>query len=328
MLGNAHFYNRTIRKVVVAFGTLFNDIYLHRQNLEGSQTKERFKIPLNYGSKEKYLTRISSDPTLTKSIDSVVPRISFDLDGLTYDASRKMPSMIRNFSPSTQPSVSVQFVPVPYDFNFSLSIYTRNTEDATQILEQILPFFTPDFTVTIDFIPGMEQKYDLPIILNSVESQVDYEGDLMTTRLIIWNLQFTAKGNIWPPMKNAEIILEANTNIYIDTSDSNTQKVYVDKANGSGTYVANEVIRVTDRDLTGKVLYWSNSNSGILIVNSLNKPLKSGDVVVGDNGNATYTISSLYINNLPAVTIITSPDPSNALPNSSFGFSTEITENN
>jgi hypothetical protein len=114
----------------------------------------------------------------------------------------------------------------------------------------------------------------------------------------------------------------------LDTSDSNTQKVYVDKANGSGTYVANEVIRVTDRDLTGKVLYWSNSNSGILIVNSLNKPLKSGDVVVGDNGNATYTISSLDINNLPAVTIITSPDPSNALPNSSFGFSTEITENN
>ena len=196
MLGNDHFYNRTIRKVVVAFGTMFNDIHVVRYNKTGTTEYEKFKVPLNYGSKEKYLVRLASDPTLTKSIATTVPRISFDLTGMTYDASRKLPSTVRNFAQETSTSVKTQFVPVPYDFQFSLSIYVRNTEDGTQILEQILPFFTPDFNVTIDFIPSMGKKYDMPVILNSVSNEVDYEGDFMNTRLIIWNLEFTAKAYI------------------------------------------------------------------------------------------------------------------------------------
>jgi hypothetical protein len=152
MLGNEHFYNRTIRKVVVAFGTMFNDIHVVRYNKAGTTAYEKFKVPLNYGAKEKYITRLTSDPTLTKSIATSVPRISFDMTGMTYDSSRKLPSTVRNFAAETATAVKTQYVPVPYDFSFSLSIYVRNTEDGTQILEQILPFFTPDFNVTIDFI--------------------------------------------------------------------------------------------------------------------------------------------------------------------------------
>jgi hypothetical protein len=218
VLGNGHFYNRTIRKVVVAFGTMFNDIVVVRYNKDGTTPRERFKVPLSYGAKEKYITRLTSDPNFIKSVNVVVPRISFNLDGLSYDASRKQITTLQNFSviPGSQSLMKSQYFPVPYNFDFSLSIYVRNTEDGTQILEQILPFFTPDFTVTVDFIQPMDQKYDLPIILNSVQSNVEYEGDMMSTRLITWDLTFTAKGFIWPLIKtNTSYIRNANNVLHV-----------------------------------------------------------------------------------------------------------------
>jgi hypothetical protein len=220
MLGNPHFYNRTIRKVVVAMGTVLNDIELVRYSRDGTTAYEKFKVPLSYGAKEKYYTRITSDPNLTKSVATVVPRISFELTGLSYDSSRKQISTLQNFVAGTSyNTMASQYVPIPYDFSFSVSVYVRNTEDGTQILEQILPFFTPDFTVTVNFIPTLDATYDLPIILNSVSNEVDYEGDMMTTRLIIWNLEFTAKGYIWPPVKSGgKLITSANTNIFSSES--------------------------------------------------------------------------------------------------------------
>lgn len=221
MLGNPHFYHRSIRKVVSLFGTLFNDIEIIRFDKDNSP-KERFKVPLSYGPKEKYITRIESDPNLTKSINTLVPRISFNLDSLSYDPSRKQISTLRNFSANTNSSLKTQFAPVPYNFEFSLSIFVRNTEDGTQIIEQILPFFTPDFTVNVDFIPGMDQKYDVPIILNDVTYTVDYEGDFSTTRVINWDMSFSVKAYLWPPIKNADIIRQANTNISQNSNMSNT----------------------------------------------------------------------------------------------------------
>jgi hypothetical protein len=200
MLNNPHFYNRTIRKVVVSFGTIFNDINVVRFTKEGIP-QQKFLVPLSYGAKEKYYTRLLSDPSLTKSVNTVVPRMSFNLDSLSYDISRKQLSTLQNFSYTTANGLASQYAPIPYNFDFSMSIYVRHTEDGTQILEQILPFFTPDFTVTVDFIDSMCQKYDMPIILNSVTNNTDYEGDMMTTRLITWDLQFTAKGFIWPIVK-------------------------------------------------------------------------------------------------------------------------------
>jgi hypothetical protein len=326
MLGNAHFYNRTIRKIVVAFGTVFNDIFLIRYTKDGLTAKETFKVPLNWGAKEKYITRINADPTLTKSIATTVPRISFEMTGMSYDSSRKLPSTMRNFSANNATSVKTQFVPVPYNFDFSLSIYVRNTEDGTQILEQILPFFTPDFSLTVDFIPDLDPKYDMPIILNSVSNEVDYEGDMMTTRLIIWNLEFTAKGHIWPPVKTSKIITTANTNTFIQPNNTIQQKVYVDFANGIGRFSDSETIRVTDKDVHGEVSYFSNSNNGILIVKSLTDLLEVGDIVRGDFSGATYTISTLDVTPLILQTITTTPNPANAEPDDEFGFSETITD--
>ena len=326
MLGNAPFYNRTIRKIVVAFGTVFNDIYVVRYTKDGLTAKETIKVPLNWGAKEKYVTRLTSDPTLTKSIATTLPRISFDMTGMSYDSSRKLPSTMRNFSANNASTIKTQFVSVPYNFDFSLSIYVRNTEDGTQILEQILPFFTPDFSVTVDFIPSMEPKYDMPIILNSVSNEVDYEGDMMTTRMIIWNLEFTAKGHIWPPVKIQKVASNSNINLFVQPNSTIEQQVYVDFANGVGRFSDSETLRVTDRNVYGKVVYFSNANNGILVVQSLNDYLEIGDIVRGDFTGATFTIKTTDENALKLKTITTSPNPANAEPDDEFGFSETTTD--
>jgi len=212
MLQNRHFYHRTIRKVVVAFGTLFNNIQLIRYTKDLSQEKERFRVPLSYGSKEKYVTRLFSDPNLIKSVAIVVPRISFEMTGLSYDSGRKQISSIRNFSANNSTRLNTQFVPIPYNFDFSMSIFVRNTEDGT---------------VTVDFIPGMDQKYDLPIILNSVNTTTEYEGDFLSTRYITWDLEFTVKGYIWPSLNTGKYIRQANTNIIVSQDPTN----YIESAN-------------------------------------------------------------------------------------------------
>jgi len=328
MLKNPHFYNRTIRKIVVAFGSMFNDIQLIRYSKDGLTAHEITKVPLNYGAKEKYLVRINSDPTLTKSIATTVPRMSFDMDGLTYDSSRKQQTTLQNFGFGSS-KMRTQYVPVPYNFDFSLSIYVRNTEDGTQILEQILPFFTPDFTVTVDFIKEMDQLYDMPIILNSVTPEVDYEGDMLNTRLIIWNLNFTAKAYIWPPViqDNGGLILQANANIYTDSTNLDAQKVFVDYANGkSGFFTTGEDIGVINKKTTGKVVYFSNTSAGQLIVTDLNQRLNVGDTVVGLYSNSHYVIKTVDTSPTKSVAIVITPKPPGANVDTAYGFEEIFTD--
>jgi len=325
MLGNAQFYHRTIRKMVVTFGTLFNDIEIVRYTQAGAP-KEKLKIPLSYGAKERYLTRLTSNPTLTKSINTLVPRMSFNLDNLEYDTSRKQISTLQNFSSDTDSTVKTQFVPVPYNYEFSLSIYVRNTEDGTQILEQILPFFTPDFSVVVDFIPSMNQKYTVPIILNSVSSTVDYEGsdEDGTTRLIVWDLNFTVKSYIWPPVKSGDLITRANTQLFIDLTNQSEQKAYVDFANGSGVFSQGEVVRDTANNFFGTVEYFSNTNTGAIVITGANKPLESNYVLTGDYTNSKYVVTSLEQSAIKAVKVVTEPDPLTAGPEEDFGFTETI----
>lgn len=327
MLGNAQFYHRTIRKMVVVFGTMFNDLEIVRYTQAGVP-KEKQKVPLSYGPKERYLTQITSDPNLIKSINTVVPRMSFNLDSLEYDVSRKQVSTLQNFAAATNTGVSTQFLPVPYNFEFSLSIYVRNTEDGTQILEQILPFFTPDFNVVVDFIPAMNQKYNVPIILNSVASTVEYEGGMSdgTTRLIIWDLTFTAKSFIWPPVKSGKIINTANTNLNIDLTSKEIQKVYVDYANGNNVFTTGETLRDTANGFVGTVEFFSNTSLGTLVITGGNKYIESGYTLTGDYSGAKYNVSTLDINSINAAAVITEPTPNTALPNTSYGFIETIIE--
>lgn len=327
MLGNDHFYNRTIRKIVVAFGTLFNDIVLVRYNKLGTIEYERMRVPLTYASKEKFITRLESDPTLTKSIATSLPRISFEMIGIEYDSTRKQQSLMKNVTPNINGGFNTQFAPIPYNFNFTLSFYVRNQEDGTQILEQILPFFTPDFTITLDLVPGMNQKYDMPIILNSATPDISYEGDMLSTRMIIWTLEFTVKAFIFPPVKTSNsIIRQANTNIYIDNQVRDAQKVYVDYANGTGVFTTSENIRISNKSVTGKVTYFSNNSTGMLVLEELTDLLVDGDVIKGDYSNAIYTVDAVDLVPVKAVEIITRPEPIDANPDDDYGFQDTITE--
>lgn len=329
MLGNKHFYNRTIRKIVVAFGTLFNDIQMVRYNKAGDTEYEKMRVPLSYATKEKFITRLKSDPTLNKSINVSLPRMSFQLDGITYDSSRKQSTLTQNFSLNASThTINKQYAPIPYNFDFSLSLYVRNMEDGTQILEQILPFFTPDFTVTVRLVPNMTQTYDLPVILNSVTPDFDFEGDMLTTRTLIWTLTFTLRGYIFPPvdMSGNGIISQANTDISIDSRDViNGQKLYVDKANGYGVYVTGETVRVDRRNVFGHVVYFSNNNTGTLIVDSLNAPLQENDIIKGDYSNAEYTVDTVDLAPVKSIVITTRPDPVSANVDDDYGFSETFT---
>jgi hypothetical protein len=222
MLGHT-FYHNTIRRYVILFGTLFNDIHINRVDTGGSVT-QTIKVPISYGPKEKMLARLDADPNLNRPA-IVLPRMSFELTDLNYGPTRKLNTIgkIVAANPNDTNSAKYQFTPVPYDLNFILSIAVKNADDGTRILEQILPFFTPNWNSTVDLIPELGIKLDIPIVLNAVSSEDTYEGNFEERRSIVWTLSFTMKGYIFGPTRPAngsgsgQLIKLANVNFY-DTS--------------------------------------------------------------------------------------------------------------
>jgi len=220
MLGST-FYHQTIRKYVAAFGTLFNDINVERKN-SGGTVVEKIKVPLAYGPKQKHVLASQETTTVTRQTATRTPRMGFALTGVAYDSVRKLNTVGRNVAANTAAGTSTlmtQYNPVPYNFDFTLYILVKNAEDGTQILEQILPFFTPEFTVTINTIPEMGIKADTPIVLNSADVSDEYEGDLDSRRTIIWTLSFLLKGYIYPDLKTSSVIKTIEVNFRLTGSD-------------------------------------------------------------------------------------------------------------
>ena len=215
MLGT-YFYHKTIRKMVVLFGTIFNDIWVKRTN-NNDVVVEQMKVPVSYGSKGKFLTRLNQDPTLTKQTAITTPRIGFEITGLTYDPVRKLNTLGTSLKKGTDAgTLKKQYNPVPYNFDVGCYILVRNQDDGTQIMEQILPHFTPEFTVTITQIADMGIKTDIPIILNSATVEDQYEGDFATRRAIVWSLAFMMKGFIYPDIKdNSAVIKKVVTDLHL-----------------------------------------------------------------------------------------------------------------
>ena len=208
MLGT-YSYHEIIKKTVVAFGTLFNNIELRRTS--GSKT-EVMKVPLAYGPKQKFLARLRQvgDLTTQDQVQITLPRISFEINGIAYDPSRKLSptSYIRN---TTNDTTNKGFMPIPYNINFELAIMSKNQDDALQILEQILPYFQPSFNLTMNLIPDLGEKRDYPVSLTSVDYSDEYEGDYDTRRTLIYTLQFQAKTYLYGPVqdKSGELITKA-----------------------------------------------------------------------------------------------------------------------
>lgn len=185
------FDHNIIRKYTVLFGALFNDLYITRKN-STEEIVETVKIPLSYAPKNKLLTRLRSDPDLSQPFAVNLPRISFELVGLTYAANRKLQTMNK-----VHGTDSWAYNPVPYDLHYNLYIGCKNTADGTQIIEQILPYFTPDWSVDVNLVPEINQSTDVIIVLNSVTSDDSYEGAIDAERDIIWTLSFTVKGMLF-----------------------------------------------------------------------------------------------------------------------------------
>ena len=217
MLGST-FYHQTIRKYVAAFGTLFNDLNVERKN-SSDVVVERVKVPLAYGPRQKWILALQETTTDRRVLATRLPRMGFALTGTTYDSVRKLNTVGVNYAANSSLSTTTtqlkQYNPVPYNFDFDLFILVNNAEDGTQILEQILPYFTPEFTVTINTIPDMGIKTDVPIILNSASQSDEYEGELATRRTIIWTLSFTLKGQLYPDIKSGSVIKTIEVNFRI-----------------------------------------------------------------------------------------------------------------
>ena len=228
MLNNNVFYHGIIRKSIVAFGRLFSDIYIDRKQGDSvtGTTIQRLQIPLAYAPKEKWLVRIEQDPTLENHTYISLPRMSFEILGYNYDPARKVNRMQQIKCGDGSGSVSTMYTPVPYNIDISLYILTKTQEDGLQIVEQILPTFTPEYTMTINAVPDMNVKLDVPIILNSVAVNDEYDGDFQTRRFVTHTLNFQMKVNLFGPITGKNVIDTVNANVGSNEDFSNPNRVY------------------------------------------------------------------------------------------------------
>jgi len=219
MLGNRQFYHETVRSIIVGFGTLFNDIHVVRKNNSGVVTQS-MKVPLAYGPKQKWLTRLDADAGLDSKVALTLPRLGFEIQNLTYDPARKL-NRVQKFkkvksSSSDAGKLDTQYMPVPYNLNIQLYAMAKQSDDALQMVEQILPYFQPDYTLTIKDMEDMGIARDIPIVLNSINYEDSYRGDYAERRAIMYTLDFTTKFYLYGPVTSSKIIKSVQVDQYTD----------------------------------------------------------------------------------------------------------------
>jgi hypothetical protein len=218
------FYNEGLRKLTVAFGTIFNDIQVKKADADGKLVQS-ITVPLAYGPKEKFLVRLDQQKDLQdREFAIVLPRMSFEISGIVYDHTRKLSRVqkYRTTKTNTGASLNYNYAPVPYNINYTLNIFTATAENGLQIVEQILPYFQPDYTVTLNLLPELDIKRDVPIVLNSVGYEDSYTGNFDQRRAVIYTLNFTAKTYLFGPSSTSKVILKTQSDVHgtIDTTTS------------------------------------------------------------------------------------------------------------
>tara|TARA_A100001201_G_scaffold31424_1_gene33954 strand:- start:135 stop:980 length:846 start_codon:yes stop_codon:yes gene_type:complete len=256
MLGT-YYYHEIVRKTIIAFGTLFNDIHIRHQDGAGNDITD-MKVPLAYGPSQKFLARITQQADLNKAVQITMPRMSFEMTSIQYDSTRKS-SLVQTFKTCEDGTKAKKvFMPVPYNIGFELNVLSKLNDDSLQILEQILPYFQPHFNLTIDLVESIGEKRDIPIVLESVSFQDDYEGSFDTRRALIHTLTFTAKTYLFGPIA--------------DTSDGLIRKVQVDMYTNTDVKSAKREMRYTVTP-TSKI---DRNNDGV-INEADHKLLEPGD---------------------------------------------------
>jgi hypothetical protein len=229
MLGT-YYYHQIIRKTIIAFGTLFNGINIRHTEQDGTAFSD-IRVPIAYGPTQKFLARLEQQENLNKAVQITLPRMSFEMVSLNYDPTRKS-SVTQTFKACDDGgNIKKVYMPVPYNVGFELSILTKLNDDALQIIEQILPFFQPSFNLTIDLLDSIGEKRDIPMVLDSISFQDDYEGDFSTRRALIYTLRFTAKTYLFGPVA--------------DSTEGLIRKVQVDMYTNTDTQTATREVRYT-----------------------------------------------------------------------------------
>ena len=226
----AQYYHGILRKYVMAFGNLFNDIIIQRLNTSGVKIQS-IAVPIAYGPKEKFLARLKQDPNLDSKTAITLPRIGFEISSYQYAPTRKLSSTIKNVNilNSDTARLKSQYVPVPYDITFALSIFVRNADDGCQIVEQILPYFRPEFTTNVRLIPEMDIVVDTPVTLQDISVEDSYEGDFDTRRALIYNMNFIVKGLLFGPVSTSGVIKRsiARVKLNIDADTPTSERITV-----------------------------------------------------------------------------------------------------
>lgn len=259
------FYHGSIRKYVILFGTLFNDVVIQKDDASGNAV-ETIKVPLSYSPKEKMLARLSQDPNLDRKYAIQLPRMGFEITSMSYSATRKLATINRRVkqNATNEDQLNYLYNPVPYDITFSLYVMVKNAEDGTRILEQILPYFTPEWTASVNLVPSMDIVMDIPVVLINVTPQDTYEGGFTDRRALIWTLDFVMKGYLFGPVKKSGVIKLANVNFY-DSGDYDAEADMIERirvrpgldANGDPTSNASLSIPLGDIP--------ANSNYGYIV---------------------------------------------------------------
>ena len=221
MLGT-YYYHEILRRTVISFGTLFNEIHVRHTGKNGENLSE-IKVPVSYGPRQKFLARIQLQPELNKATTLSLPRMSFEMTNIQYDPTRKS-GITQTFKASDGTNMKKVFLPVPYNIGFELNVLTKQNDDALQIVEQILPFYQPSFTLTVDLVDSIGEKRDIPMVLDNISFDDQYEGDFATRRALIYTLNFTAKTYLFGPIAETTegLIKKVQTDFYMNTENIST----------------------------------------------------------------------------------------------------------
>ena len=229
MLGT-YFYHEILRKTVIAFGTLFNEVHIQKEDKSG-KTISDLKVPLAYGPRSKFLAKLQQQQELNQPTAITLPRMSFEMNSIAYDSQRKT-SVTKTFKAvDNNDKVKKVFLPVPYNVGFELNIMTKLNDDALQIVEQILPFFQPSFNITVDLIDSIGEKRDMPVVLENISFSDEYEGDFSTRRVLTYTLNFSVKTYLFGPIA--------------DSTDGLIRKVQVDYYSNTDKQTAKREMRYT-----------------------------------------------------------------------------------
>ena len=331
MLGN-YFYPEIIRKTVVSFGTLFNQIYVRHDDANGNLESE-IKVPLAYGPAQKFLARLEQQADLNRAVQITLPRMSFEMNSISYDPTRKV-SVTQTFKAvDNNDRIKKVYMPVPYNLGFELNILTKLNDDALQIIEQILPYFQPSFNITVELIDSIGEKRDIPVVLDSISFQDDYEGDFSTRRALIYTLQFTAKTYLFGPIAESTdgIIRKVQVDYYTDTDRQNakrqvrytaTPQARKDYDNDTGALL-NEDVNKTETVIELNDTSGLSEGSRFIVGSEIMKVTSLTSTTVTVKRAYDATIAGEYVKGTK-INVLSTADDALVAPGDDFGFNESL----